>query len=227
MRFLILFVVYFLANEEVGIMEIVILRFSKLTPSQINSHFRGVIGESLKMWIYNSLTELNHIYPRFDYWFNKKVFEKFKQNTGERDILFVFPRKEERNPHQLLGIAITKDTPLEKKICTFRVNNKFRNKGIGTRLMRACMKLLNTNNPMITVPRNMLQDESDSTNCYSNFEHFFKKKFAGQFILKQQLRDYYRPGFTEYVYNGFLPPKITIQISILFSSVFSSFSIVI
>lgn len=73
--------------------------------------------------------------------------------------------------------------------------------------MKLCFDVLEDDKPMITVPRDMSLPLSDVNNCYSAFDKFMKKKFPDNFVLKQKLPNYYRVGFTEYVYNGFLPMK--------------------
>ncbi|MBA7570389.1 MAG: GNAT family N-acetyltransferase [Dehalococcoidia bacterium] len=129
-------------------------------------------------------------YPEILHWY----FQKFVPglNHDSRHILtFIVDNK-------VAGIALLKNEAAEKKICTFRVKDQYRNNGIGKTLFRRCLEILETDKPMITVP-------SERLSYFSNlFKHY-------DFKLEQVVQDYYRSNSSEYVFNGSLtPPSLSI-----------------
>ena len=75
--------------------------------------------------------------------------------------------------------------------CSIRVNERYRNSGIGTELFKACFKFLETDKPVITISE-------------KNIPIFKKHIDKYKFEQKQILDDYYIKGSKEYVYNGTL-----------------------
>lgn len=57
---------------------------------------------------------------------------------------------------KILGIGIAKKTPSENKICTIRIDENFRDKGIGTSLMQEMLEWLDVKYPVITVPESKI-----------------------------------------------------------------------
>lgn len=179
-----------------------VLRYSQLSSDDVVKYFLGTLAENLPSLIAKFFRSSEYCYPTFNAWINNKVLPNL--HNGSREILFVFTKEK---PFSLAGVAILKNTAEEKKISSFRIYPDFQRMGIGTELMELCFDILDCNTPMITVPRDMSLSLSDINNCYSAFNKFMEKNYPDNFILKQRLLDYYRAGFTEYVYNGFLPPK--------------------
>ena len=188
-------------------MDSVIIRLSECTEQDIEKHFTDLKVETMQTILKRTLSNARFCYPTFDYWLEEKVFPDL--SSGKRDIVFLF---DVNNPRKLLGVAILKIAGDEKKICSFRINSKYQRKGAGKKLMDKCFEVLGSRKPMITVPRDMSQELSDPNNCYSAFSNFFSKYFEREFELKEKRKDFYRKGYTEYVYNGSLPialPNIT------------------
>lgn len=188
-------------------MESVIIRFSECTEQEIEKHFTDLKVETMQTILKHTLCNARICYPTFDYWLDTKVSAQL--SNGKRDILFLFDKE---NPRQVLGLAVLKLEEEEKKICSFRIEPPNQRKGLGRILMQECFKVLGTNKPMLTVPRDMSLKLSDPNNCYSAFNSFLSKHFKDEFELTQKAKDYYRNGYTEYVYNGLLPPKIDVLI---------------
>ena len=132
--------------------------------------------------LYNELKEAAIFYPNFKYWFYSKVITDILED--KRRILL-----EIRN-NEIAGIAIVKNTPEEKKLCTLRVTNKYQNKGIGLKLFERAFEELNTSKPFLTV----------SEEKYKEFEKIFK--YYG-FELTNRVKDYYRKGKSELFFNEF------------------------
>lgn len=189
-------------NVKREYMPIKIVQYSKLTGEEVKCYLGGIAIETIFTKIVKVLENAESCYPTFRYWLQSKVFTGL--HDGTRDILFVFNTE---SPFRLLGVAILKNTNDEKKISSFRVYPEYQRSGIGEILMKRCFDVLEDDKPMITVPRDMSLPLSDANNCYSAFDKFMKRKFPDNFVLKQKLPNYYRVGFTEYVYNGFLPMK--------------------
>jgi predicted acetyltransferase len=131
--------------------------------------------------VYESLRLLNSEYPDFDKWFYQKVVKGIKE--GDRSIIANFCDNE------LAAISILKSNDLENKICTFRVIEKFRGKGIGLNLMKDSFKVLNTTAPLITISEKRLHQFSKLLEVFN-------------FNLHEVYDSYYLNGVKEYSFNG-------------------------
>ena len=125
------------------------------------------------------LHDLTCNYPFFEEWL-ERVFSSIK--LGERIIVAC------ENAENIIGVAILKDTPYEKKICTIRVADGFRRQGIGTMLMIKSRELLKDNYPLITV----------SDEHIDGFRHFLSKF---NFKEKCKVKSVYRYAHDEYYFN--------------------------
>ncbi|WP_301009007.1 hypothetical protein [Helicobacter sp. UBA3407] len=115
---------------------------------------------------YHYLKEAKQYYPNFDIWYYQNVILK--------------------------GICIVKLS--EKKLCTLRVMENYRNKGIGIRLFEKSFEALNTRMPLLSVSEEKLLS--------------FKKIFDYYgFKLTSIKENYYRKGKKEYFYNE--PERVT------------------
>lgn len=129
-------------------------------------------------------------YPNILEWYNQKVLPGLE--TGEREIILACKiykfYKNNKIPIEILGYVILKKTPSEKKICTFRVEEKYQRLGIGKRLMEASFEFLETRKPMITITEDNVKF----------FEPLLKRY---KFKLVEKIKDLYVKGKTEYIYN--------------------------
>ena len=73
-------------------------------------------------------------YPNAYNWFLNRVIPEL---PGRRKILGCFIKG------KIVAIAILKINDIDEKICTFYVRSKYRRRGIGTALMKECLKYLN------------------------------------------------------------------------------------
>lgn len=183
-------------------MKSVIIRFSTCTEENMEKYFTNLKVETIQRVIKNTFKISSFCYPTFDYWLDSKVIPELL--LGKRDILFVFDAEASK---KLFGLAILKLGDTEKKICSFRIEPDYQRNGLGKELMLECFDVLGTDKPMITVPRDRSLSLTDPENCYAAFDNFIRKYFPKSFELRQKAIDYYREGFTEYVYNGILPLK--------------------
>lgn len=126
-------------------------------------------------------------YFGFSRWFDR-LFTTDDQLVSDREILLC------EDHLQLAGIAILKKTADERKICTLRVDKKFRKQGIGQELIERSFTWLDDEKPLITVHR--LKEPQ--------FRQLFLKY---DFKLEQENRGYYRIFSTELAYNGVLPER--------------------
>lgn len=133
---------------------------------------------------YAALNRLSDVYPGFESWYWTKVVPGLLEGTRE---LFI-----EQHAGKTIGVVIAKAAATERKLCTVWVDNRFAGCGLGGRLMRQAMEWLGTERPLISVPQERLAE-------------FWPVFTAWRFDLVQALRSYYRPGRTEYVFNGVLP----------------------
>lgn len=133
------------------------------------------------------LSQLVLEYPGFFNWYNK-LFTAQNELVLGREILIA------EIDYQVAGVAILKNDGVEKKICTLRVGRKYRNQGIGHKLMESSFEWLGSEKPMVTVRKSK----------YKYFDSMFK--YYG-FDLAQEAKQYYSFLSTEFVFNGELPQK--------------------
>ena len=83
------------------------------------------------------------VYPDYPEWFRKKFMVGLKEGTR----VYVLAKEEKG---RLVGCALLKNSPDEKKICTLFVRPDWRGRGIGTELMKASLQILGPS-PLMTV----------------------------------------------------------------------------
>ncbi|WP_146005523.1 GNAT family N-acetyltransferase [Erwinia sp. B116] len=131
----------------------------------------------------NTLGDLRLFYPDFSSWISNIVIPGII--TGERSVILEY-----RND-DLAGLAILKDSDIEKKLCCLQVMPKFQGSGIGLTLFEKSFDLLNTKNPLLSV----------SEEQRSNFLRIFK--YYG-FEFGETYYQHYRPLKNEISFNGLL-----------------------
>lgn len=132
--------------------------------------------------VFLSVRDLEEEYPNFKNWFYQIVVPGLVDGT--RSIIAVVCHNE------IAAILILKNSD-EKKICTLRVSEKYRNLGIGSKLLKVAFKELQTSMPIITV----------SDKHKHEFENVLEKN---GFVLEKAYPNYYLNGVIEYSYNGLL-----------------------
>lgn len=136
--------------------------------------------------VYSALKNLNIEYPNFKKWFFAKIVPGIADGTRR---IFVA-----LDGDVFAAILILKDSD-EKKICTLRVSDNYRNEGLGTQLLDLACKELCTAFPLVTVPE-------------SHFLEFVRLFSKYHFQLTKTYPDYYRKNSIEYCFNGLLNEKI-------------------
>lgn len=165
------------------------IKLSETEPEEVRKLMINEIGEKAKDKLYNNLRDLADSYPNFAEWFYNIVMPEMELKDGRREIIIAISKIGDKEKYLLTGIAILKKTINEKKICTFRVHEDFRNQGIGTGLFEECFKYLDTKKPKITISENTID--------------MFKKHIElYKFDRCEILDGYYKEGIKEYVYNG-------------------------
>jgi hypothetical protein len=139
----------------------------------------------LKNIFYNFIKEKKLLYPKFEEWFNKILIENY--NFPNKREIFICINKEKLLIN-ICGIMILKNYKKEKKICTLYVLENFRNKKIGSQMIKKSFEYLRTNKPFITIP----EEE------YLNFKPLLNKF---NFIETKRIKGYYRKDKIEYFYN--------------------------
>lgn len=169
-----------------------------LKASHISSEHKQLLEsiefkEQLRNKIDNLLKDLKQTYPDIESWYMNTVISDMKKYPGKRAIIVSISKNNISNlKYEISGIAILKKTKEEKKICTFRIDKKYQNNGIGKLLFEECFKFLETDKPLFTVPREKKEV----------FQKYIEKF---NFEPSQSLSNYYAAGSAEYVYNGCLP----------------------
>ncbi|MCX0405349.1 GNAT family N-acetyltransferase [Clostridium perfringens] len=166
-------------------------RLSIVEPEYVRRLITTDVGEKLQDRIYNNLKELENSYPDFAGWYYNTVIPEIELKDGKREIILAISEVGEKKNFIITGIVILKKTNCEKKICTFRVHEEFRNRGIGTELFEQSFKYLDTREPVITISEN-------------NIDMFKSHIIQYKFKEYQILDGYYKSGIKEYVYNGVL-----------------------
>lgn len=140
------------------------------------------------------LSILSLEYPHFKKWY-KSLFDENQNLKNDRQIIICLFK------FRIAGLSILKKNNNENKICTFRVDKKFRNLGIGRQLMELSLNWLEDEKPLITLHQNK-QNQFNKL-----FEHY-------NFKLEQRNKNYYHIFNTELAYNGILPKKDKLLIRI-------------
>lgn len=157
------------------------------TPKLIAKQMKEI---TQKIIIGKILDGLEKNYPNILEWYNNKVLPGLE--TGEREIILACRvskfKVDNKISLEILGYVILKKTLTEKKICTFRVEEKYQCIGIGKKLMEASFDFLETRKPMITI----------SEDNVKSFENLLKKY---NFKLVEKIENLYVKGKTEYIYN--------------------------
>lgn len=133
----------------------------------------------------NFIKEKEFLYPNFKKWFNKILIENY--NSPNKREIFICINKEKLLIN-ICGVMILKKYKKEKKICTLYIEKNFRNKKIGSQMIKKSFEYLETNKPLITIP----EEE------YLSFKTLLEKY---NFIETKKIKNYYRKNKIEYFYN--------------------------
>lgn len=125
------------------------------------------------------LSDICCMYPHFEEWLDKVLEEA---PSRERCILL------DVEGNEIRGIAILKNTGDERKICTLRVNDKFKRQGIGEALLKESYRILGTTRPLMTVNEDNI----------SEYRRFLTRNGAR---LVSEVTSLYYCGKKEYFFN--------------------------
>lgn len=89
-------------------------------------------------------------YPDYKEWYTKVQVPGLY--TNERNIIIAHINE------KIVGFVSLKKTPTEKKICTFYVEKRFRKNQIGSKLVEKSIEFLETEQPLITIPMDKLNE---------------------------------------------------------------------
>ena len=123
---------------------------------------------------------VNTDYPEYSKWFR----EKFIPGLKKKERLYIIAQDENQT---LVGCALLKNTPQEKKICTLFVDPRFRKQGLGKQLLQQSVAQLGEH-PLISVSgRNLAQLSHLLDQC--------------GFHLSATKKNIYNPNDVEYYFN--------------------------
>lgn len=179
-----------------------LIRYSDIRPDILKEIFKNIVENYLKvsqkklrnieeedkakLMIEGLKDDLIGYYPGIENWFNKIIKEIDIDNRKRELFLVIVPNK---GNIELAGILILKNTENEKKICTIRVIENFRNKGIGTKLFEKSFEYLETKTPLITLPEECYKEE---------FKSLLEKY---KFKMTNKVIGAYRENKIEYFFN--------------------------
>ena len=130
--------------------------------------------------ILNLTGSARQFYPGYEDWFYKTFIPGIKKK--ERLIITA-----QNETGALIGCALIKNTPSEKKICTLYVKPKYRRQGIGTTLIRQAIQIVGEY-PLITVSQ-------------ENINQLLPFLTRQGFRLSTAKRSLYRTDSIEYLFN--------------------------
>lgn len=165
------------------------LKVTEIEPEALRNYIVADVEEKSMDILYNDLKDLASSYPNFEKWFDTIVRPEVELKDGKREIIIALSEMPQKPKSILTGIAILKKTDKQKKICTFRIHDTYRNQGIGTKLFEKCFEYLGTRKPVISI-------SDEKINSFK--KHIDKYDFE----LVEILDGYYVSGRKEYVYNG-------------------------
>ena len=144
---------------------------------RLNSDFNLVYASSLVVtdWITKD-------YPKhFEHFWTKYIPGIF---SGEREIIGIY------DSCKLVGLVILKKDEKEAKISTLFIDERYRNRGLASKLIKESFKFLNTDKPLISITEYKVD----------MFISIIKKY---NWKLTQVLNsEYYNGKYKEFVYNG-------------------------
>ena len=134
-------------------------------------------------------------YPNYQGWYKNTFLEGLKKQ--ERIILVA----EEKG--QLLGCALLKKTPAEKKLCTLFVRPDLRGQGIGTSLLKRTTEVLGQK-PLTSVSEKNMKGVSS---LFDRFGFRLSAKKKGKY-LPQNTEYYFNDEKAETIQKGLIPVLI-------------------
>lgn len=133
--------------------------------------------KAYKEKILRFLTKLRYEYPYFTEWYNS-LFSTWDVLKENREIILCLSKRD------VIGIAILKHTKSENKICTLRVDPRFKGLGIGSKLIEISFDYLNDEKPIITLHANKRREFSKLLDKYG-FEMADEKKLYYSLIIPE------------------------------------------
>ena len=103
--------------------------------------------------------QVKYDYPDYKNWFLSKQVTGLYDNTRNIIIAHI--------DGKLVGFTSLKKTDTEKKICTFYVEKRFRKNQIGSKLVEKSIEFLETEQPLITIPMDKLNEFIKIGNKYN------------------------------------------------------------
>ena len=103
--------------------------------------------------------QVKYDYPDYKNWFLNKQVTGLYDNTRNIIIAHI--------DGKLVGFVSLKKTESEKKICTFYVEKRFRRNQIGLKLVEKSIEYLETEQPLITIPMDKLNEFIKIGNKYN------------------------------------------------------------
>ena len=135
--------------------------------------------QTLYQDIFDLTQSLQQTYPDYKNWYNQTFLEGLKKR--ERGIIVALDDK------KMIGCALIKNTPEEKKLCTLFVHPDYRRRGIAAQLLKETVRVLGEK-PFVTVSENNKQ--------------FVDKLFDQfRFHLSATKKSVYLPNKKEYYFN--------------------------
>ena len=164
-------------------MKVVFVKASEITPKNLQKISLDWTEDFVNSKICEDLKILNNDYPGILEWYTSKVKPEIEKGNKSREIILAFADKE------LAGIAILKKDNYEKKICTIRIREIYRKKGIGRRLFEEAFEWLETRLPLITISET---NQRDFLKIISDYEFKETDVIIGKYVKNKK----------EYIYNG-------------------------
>lgn len=122
-------------------------------------------------------------YPGYEEWFWEKQVRGLIE--GNRDIIVAIKNG------KVIGISNIKNTLDEKKICTLTVDQRYRMKTVGSKLIDISIAILGTSTPVITMSLDKLSDFSKIIKKYNWEITGVKKALYKEDVYEVIINDYH------------------------------------
>ena len=131
-------------------------------------------------------------YPNYQSWYKNTFLEGLKKE--ERKILFAVEKGE------VVGCALLKKTPREKKLCTLFVRPENRHQGVGQALLVQTIKELGQN-PLVSVSAKNMPGVHP---LFQRFGFHISAKKQGVY-LPDTMEYYFNDEYADAIQNGLIP----------------------
>lgn len=117
-------------------------------------NFSKAVNELYLVTDYN-----NQQYQNYWKWYYEKNIPRILDKSGE--VIFYL------DGFNIIALSILKKTPEEQKLCTLMTTKEYRKRGFCKLLLEDSFDFLKTDKPLVTIPKNRIDEFSSIINAYN------------------------------------------------------------